>query len=602
MNIFRLKTALLLISISISAAITLFTAIKVNAEAKNQPDTSFQNLTSPQQELSELPFLQENLKSIDHSWYDILDDIGHNNLQSANEKINKILVLIKKTGFTSAPDKAEILMVNSINAARNGKTEDSKYFARKALEFSPFSTSMLIDAAPHLVKTGLYSPAEIIFKILGSASADYEFLAACIVNFIYPFLWALTFSAAACSFVLFLLNIDLLLNNLAKLLPRKISVIMAPLLLSIFLCIPMLEGPICMIISCILTIYLLLPKHRKFGAAMSLIIVFWAVAIPMRENMKAWSSNPGIQAMLRAYSGDYSEADLKLIKNLRAERQEDSLLAFLYAKYLRRTGDLSLAGDVLNKLRISRPELNEITAELGILKLLKSDSEGALGDYENLYKSGVKDPKILLNYSKIAFDNLDTEKSRQLYDQAADLSKSESEKLRKLEDQFGLKSTVSFAEYQLPHSYLGKSVMLPSKSVKTVSDIVSARLIPFINITQLAWLGSALLVLFLLVDDKRFQRKQGQKIKNQFKPVVQLKRIVSFLPAGNSLISGQVLQGFVILSAVILFSFPFFRWPREFENILYKLAGLELYYVYAFCFVVLAMSYIGYVSYEGEKS
>lgn len=573
---------------SILAGLCLFTLNCRAEEAATPVTNSAYSVSELETQLSE-------------KWKQVESSIKSKNLKETNSNLNDLEILKLRVGYTEVLPYSQKLMQLSENALASGEKENSKYLARKSLELSSQSPELLLTYSAHLVDIGLFTHFQIFAETMKVGLQRYDFLMGLMLKLIYPVLWSLTFAAIFCSVLLFISHSHIILQNAKRIVPKQGWAISVPLVLSLIMIAPLFGGPIWAMISFIFAIYIFLPRQRVFAACLSIVLVLWAVLVPLRENMYSWIEEPGVRSMLRVYSGVFNSSDLRDLTVLSESRPQDQMLKFLLAKIQRRHGQYEEAARTLQPLRKNSALNPIIDSEVGLIKYLEGDAAKADALYKDLSDKNEGNAKFLYNYSKIRFELLDTEHSRTLFDEANKIDKNLIAGLRDKEDRLGLKNPNTFAEQFLPLEYLFKSATMPEVATKARSDKKAADLIPLITLQEFGMLGTVLLILFLFVSDKRYHAKSTARKEGEYKPVHAINRMISILPTGNSILSGNVNRAFFLASFIALMTMPFMKWPVEFETILGRLAGLELYYVYAYCFLIAATSYVGFSSYEKEK-
>jgi hypothetical protein len=534
---------------------------------------------------------------IESKWQEIDSKLKNKDIPSANESLNDLENIKIKAGISELPEISSLLLAFSENYWAAGDKETAKFLSRKSVEFSPQSTNFLIEAMPCLIAFGVKSHGQVLVEIIKSALTRYDIMAQIGVSLIYPILWSLTFSALLCASMLFFIDIHLLLTNLKKLLPKRIGVYAASPLLAAFLILPLLGGPISTLILYAPIIYLLLPRARLLSAAAGVIIIFWAALIPIRENMYSWVNNPGIQTMLRVSSGIFHPDDSKMLAELLESRPRDVAFMFAYSKSLKREGNLDLAEKIIINLQKNSGSRMEYDAELGSIEFLKSQNEKADSIYKELEKKNKSDAAFLFNYSKIRFDLMDTEQSRSLYEQANKTDPVLINNLRQREEQFGIRNISSLAEFYLPLSYLLKSSLIPNENSREIAGRIADGIFPFLGLQKLSICGLILLLILLFVSGKKKPRRQGRAPK-EYKPVIVAPRVISAFPGGGMIANQHVLKAAFFMTFWVFITLPLLNWPADFSGLLLKLTGFEIYYLYGYCFLIAALSYIGFSSYQ----
>ena len=539
---------------------------------------------------------ERNNSDLNAKWKQAVGSLADNDLSSANLHIEELNSLKIKLGYSILPEYSRQLLEYSKEAMSSAEREKAAFLVRKSFELSPYDTFFLIQAANTATASREVNGKDMFLMILKSALKDRLFLADMALASVYPVLWAVTFAALIAAFCLFLLNMQALLVRIKSVLPFAKSKWLAAFLLNVFLITPLILGPLWTLIAYSALIYLLLPLHRLLAAASAVILILWAVAVPLKENSQIWMDNQTTRSILRISSGIYTTKDLQNLEQLSSERPFDAALLLANGKKLRRQAKYQDAEKIfLTAANI--PESKQMAeAELAIVEFLKGNSQEADRKFVALEEAGFESPEFFFNFSKVRFDLLQTASSREFFEKAHNKDRVLTNELRSKEDLLGIKHPSSFAEYKIPFSLIIDSLTLPNTGAGEAAGVRFDSLIPGLNPLHLAWTGAILLVLFLFISPQVIRTRN---LQTRFSETLEV--VVSLIPAGSSFVCGKSFRGFIILSFLVFAALPLLAWPRELKSAFSHFAGLQLYYTFIYFFIAFAVSYIGYSAYKEDK-
>lgn len=527
-------------------------------------------------------------------WSSFITNLKLDDLQAANRDFLKIEDLRKRSGYTIMPKEARELIALAKGVFARNNLVKSKYIVRKALELSPHSPDLILDHAVFLILTGEFTRIELLKQVLSAGMKRMDLIAILFVKLLYPLLLAFTLGAVLCCILLFAANWKLLTRELKRTLPRLVPRFLATPLLMVLLLTPLAGGPLWTLTAYIAATYLLLPRVRHFAGACSVLLILWAVIVPLRENYNLWLSDSGVQTLLRIRGQAYGASDLAELKMLHQGRPEDAVVAFSYAKILRRHGDFDEAGRLLGILERQGFDPRAVKMERGILSLAAGDTSRAESLFNELKASGMESTAFYYNFSKVHFELLNTEESRELYALAGSSDPLLTEDLKDREELLGLRNPTTFAETFPRLDLVFASALKPNPAARTKADAVLSDLIAPAALEEIVYAGGFLLIVFLFIPPPRRLARDGQ--------VRYIDQLVSLIPGGSMVLADAATRGFILLSAMIFLAFPLFEWPRDFNAFLALFSGLELYYLYAFCFLTASISYVGFSTYKDEAA
>ena len=528
-------------------------------------------------------------KEIQTEWSQLENFIKENDYTGVNESFNQLQQLKIQSGINEFVDYSEKLFAYSELLLSKGDKENSKYFARKALELSPESPWLIINNSGLLVRSGIYNHLTVFGNLIKIAVRRMDFILFFLIKLIYPVLWSLTLSALLCCLLYFVTKT----KDISEAVTNKIRFLKSKIISSIFilatLLVPLYAGPVWALIAYSIFIYVFSPRQKKFAALMSILVILWTSAIPIRENLNTWISSEAVKSYLRIYSGVYSADDLAMISKYIDNNPQDYMAYFTYAKLLRREGKLELSEKIFNQLRTDIKDKFSLDFEIGIINFLLGDYAKADLIFQDLNKEAPQNAEMLFNFSKIKFQQLDTEESRRLFDLSYKIKPALAEKLKEQENLLGILSPLSLAENNLSVSYLARAMFVPVKEIQPMIDKISAILFYGFKIKEISYIGFSLLTAYLFVGMK----KKSKEKKRGAVTMSLLFRVVRILPGGSSIIREKMTSGFLLIAMLVLLTMPLLNWPGDLSNWLIKFSGLELYYTYFYCFFIAAVCCAG---------
>ena len=179
-------------------------------------------------------------------------------------------------------------------------------------------------------------------------------------------------------------------------------------------------------------------------------------------------------------------------------------------------------------------------------------------DAENL---GLATAGFKYNFSKVKFDVLDTEGSREYFQAAFQDNPQLIKSLQDRENELGLRSKQGLSEIPLPISKVLASALLPMPQVLALEEAVSEKMMPGLRGFHMAMAGIFIAVLFFFVREDR--KGRARMYYPDYTNPFLVKALLRCLPGGGWVLSGSVRTGFMIMALSVFLLLPAFYLPFE---------------------------------------
>ena len=562
------------------------------------PETVGEEAPEPDKNIS-LSY-QESTSRMEQIWDESLAAINAHDLNAINLKLNQLQEMQIQSGLKELPEYSNKLLLYAEAAIVTGNKEEAAYLVRKALEFSPHSPEVSVQAMPIAEAAFVATVSSQVGKVISQSLARLDTVADLVKRSIYPILWALTIGVSLTFFMLLATHVTVLMRSVSSTLPTQLRGVLAPIVVFFVLTVPLAFGPLWMMAIWSVLIILLIPKYRWFGGLGAVTILLWGLLVPIRENLDLWLNDAGVQSMLRVSSQIYSPQDGNLLQSLVNVRRDDVAALLAYEQLLRRQKNTAEARKIVSDLELLIDDSKILEIEKATLLFLEGKAEEAVRGFETLRENSQDYAPYLFNFSKAQFELMDTEKSRDLFEQANALDPELAGTLQKQEEKIGFSHPASLAQLPVPLTYIVRSALSPMEGAAMLADRRIGRLMPGLQIMQVCLIGSGILVLFLLSLGRSAKLPRAIYYSN-YRHSQLLYGVLRLIPGGASVLNGRPLRAALIISTLFLMLIPIVKWPNDSSALLDNLHGLQFYYTYFVWFVVAAFCYVGFYSYDGEN-
>lgn len=500
---------------------------------------------------------------------------------------------LKLQADISALDSYALFMVRQGQVAfKKGDRETAAFYARKALQLSPRSPVVLAISLPLVRQTGTASTASQVMKIAQQFWRHPNVALRVVKHAIYPALLALTLGVLVALALTFAFKAETLFRGLSRAMPTTLRGLATPFLMLIVLAAPLCIGPLWTLFVWSLCLYLILPQHRWLGFAAGTLLALWGTVLPIRESLKSWLEDPGIQAMLDVASGVFSASDKAKLEALSHERSNDGPLFFALGQVLRRHGEYKRADEAFLRAEMLLGAQPWTLAQRAVTAYL----DGRLESSDQLFKeaeaAGISSAEFYFNYSKTKFELMDTTSARIFLTRAIQKDRDLAKSLEAREQMLGTQSRLAIAEIQLPFYRVLSSALSPTTSIRQNYEGVANALMPGCTPPHILSAGVLLICCFFLIR-KRKSRTVPLSSYPTLLPARALRHALMLIPGGAWIRAERPVWCFIIISACALLVMPLLEWPMESRFLVDVFPELMPYYV---CFVslfALCACYVG---------
>lgn len=516
-----------------------------------------------------------------------------------SEKIQKLERLRDQAGLQYLADYSLELIAQGETRYMRGDSSAAVFYLRMAYRLSPGSPRVAFRSLRLVqVTEGL----GMVFQVAGAAFLGITTHPELLLRFtkaaMYPVLWAGTLGLYCAYILLFLFHMPQILRSIAQRLPGPVRGFGAPFATLILLIAPCLAGPVvCLAIWAVLGL-VLLPERRWMGFIAGVLIASWGAVIPLTENLAYWLANSDVQKLLRTTGGEYSRGDREALKRLAEQRETDGVTWYVYGQLLKQSGDLRNADAALVKAEQSLGTRGWILAERGTVAFLQRDSKSARTLFEAAEKQGMNSGGFYFNRSKVFFDLLDVERSREDLITARQKDPLLVKRLQSLEEAEGLHSQRAVANITPPGYVVLQSTLFPAPDLQDRIESVSGALVPGFTPVGLLVVGVMLLLFTFVVQGKGVKRYSTYY--RNYKHSFVLYAFMALLPGGIWVRSGRPALTFMVLSFVTLLLFPLLGWPPEISPVIDLVPGFAGLYASFLGLLLLTICYIAYQTSEEE--
>ncbi|MBX7139265.1 MAG: tetratricopeptide repeat protein [Oligoflexia bacterium] len=529
--------------------------------------------------------------SIQSQWEAAKLAIAAGDLTTANDRIIALEQAMKQEGYLSLDGYASFLVAQGETSLAAGDLNSASFFARKSAQLAPNSPLVILSSLRLTVESGEGQLFKQLFRAIKNLPGHYGVLLMIVTEMAYGLALVLTLGLLGITTMQFGCQTVVLLRRMARRLPPLTRGFLAPILVLSLLCLPLFFGMLWTVFAWAVLIYFLLPEKRWLVFTSASLIALWAVLIPMRENIRLWFDDPGVQAMLKVSSGSYSDWDRDTLVKMVETRGNDPFAAFTLAQLMRRQGEFEKAERYFQNAERVLGRQPWTTAQYGLIAFLRHQYQRAEELFEEARNAGLHTPELLFNQSKTRYQLLDTKGGRELYTEAHRLNPELIDNLQSREAEFGITSGLAVGEISLPLSALLKSALQPISESGPRSDQVSQALMHGLTPPKMAIAAALLFVLFFMMKSEAPKRRI-ETCYTQYKPAAIVTRLFEVIPGGALVLRGRPIRGFIFLSMFLFLVFPILGWPQDMNVLQRYLWGITLYYSVAVGVLAVAVLYI----------
>lgn len=534
---------------------------------------------------------------IQNKWQESKNLIEAGEFSKASFKLQELSKLKSQAQFESLELVSLELLEFATQRLAKSDLDYAAFLTRQALKFSPTSTKVWFHSIPIARATGVGSMGEHLTAVLSLVTQEPYLLLELVNELVYPILWALSIGLYITLIACFVVRVRDYTEAVARKVPLKLRGIFGPIAACILLIIPCIFGPLWALAGWSLTLFFFLPRYRWIGFLAGAVLSIWGMILPVRENVALWFRDPATQVLLRVATGSFLAIDKDVLVDLTSERPKDGVLFYTLGQLQRKYGELKASQESFERAQELLGRQPWTRAQLGSLAFLLGESEKAKELYEEAESFGLNSGAFYFNYSKIAFELMNTAEARDLFQLARSKNERLVKTLEEREDELGMNSEHSLADIALPAKTLLASALKPIQGTKARERRLSSELMPGLGASGITILGVLILVMFLFFGgNKKATRLQTYFLSYKHSGLVSA--TLRILPGGSWVLSGRAVWGFLIASLSVLLLMPVFRWPVQTADLLDSLPGA--YRMYA-GFVALCLFLLLFVGTQLEE-
>ncbi len=495
---------------------------------------------------------------VDRYWSDGMTALQAGDYVGLSTQIRKIKSFGEEIGIIAFEDYSIDLL--ALAQGHQATPERAYFLMDLAIELSPHAPRVVLKALPIMHKRGgALAVSRGLLDILSKLHYDSGFELEILKNTIYPVLWACTFGLFFTLMTLLVYGFADLLRGIAQVIPPAFRGVGTPAVAVFLLLVPIICGPLVCVLIWSLVAYAFVHPGRWPLVCTGILLFLWGSLVPIKENIGGWLEEPGIQKILLVRNGSFGRDDLQVIENLLARRRNDPLVWYTYGQLLRQRANYQKAQAAFDKAQEFSDIKGLVAAQQSVIALLLGDVKKSSEYVAAAQAAGLNSPAFLLNASKSAFANSDTELSRELHKQALTGDPELAERIQDLERRHGMQAPLAVAEMQLPFSVLVNSALIAIPGLFERFGIVSGVLIPGATPITLAILGMVWMVIPFL--RKPLKRKHYTTYYLRYQPALVVRVLLFFIPGALWVCSDKAVRAFVATSIMALLFFPLVGWP-----------------------------------------
>ncbi|MBN8548780.1 MAG: tetratricopeptide repeat protein [Deltaproteobacteria bacterium] len=526
------------------------------------------------------------------TWHSVVNAAQARDLKAVNNGVIE-LEKLKLQADVRALDSYALQLVQLGNEAlRAGDRETGAFYARKALQLSPSSPVVLARSLPLVRQTGTASTTQQVLKIVKSLWHHPNVALRVLKNSIYPALLACTFGILCALALSFAFKIETLFRGVSRFMPPTVRGLVTPLALLVCLVAPLFAGPLWAVALWAIILYVFIPQHRWLGFAAGTLLVLWGTVVPIRESLRSWLEDPGVQAMLDVASGVFSTSDKSRLVALSIQRPNDGALFYTLGQVLRRHGEYDKAEEAFLRAEMLLGKQPWTPAQRGAIAFLDNKLEKSDRLFHQAEERGLASSAFYFNYSKAKFEMMDTAAAQEFLRKASQKDHVFTQLLQNREQLLGSQGRLAIAEIQLPFHLVLDSALHPTSSIQRNYLTISDALMPGLAPPHICMVGVLVMLSFFFAR-KRKSRTVPLSSYSNLLPARLLNKILVLIPGGAWIRVERPIWCFFILSLCAMLAMPLIEWPAESHFVVDAFPELMPYYV---CFVslfALCAAYIG---------
>ncbi len=495
-------------------------------------------------------------------WQVALGHIEAGSIRLAHDDLMELNRMRVTHGFEALEAYSVQLLQIAESRLASGDSETAGFLVRKSLLLSPSSPRVLFESAGMIKITGDGTFWGNIFEALKNSLNHPAILLEFLGGIVYPMLWSLTIAFYLTLLLYLIFSVRLTVRVLSSYFPMYLRGILAPLFMATAVILPCFAGPLWAI--AVWTGLLLLTHGEKrwicFGSGV--LFVLWGALIPIRENLVTWIEDPGVQTMLNVAAGYYSPGDKQEIERFLKRRSEDGVAQYLYGQLLIQLGELEGANEAILRSELLLGDQPWTKAARASIQHLLGNGLHALKLLAEAEERGMRSAAFFFNRSKVEFEMMDTEASKNDYRMATKQDSDLTQRLSEREGLMGDDGNKVLARISLPISRLLSSALFPVGSGGQNYDLLMGKVMARMSPLTVMMLGSIIIIWALSV--KKFvSRTRFISCYEGFKHSSLVLCFFRMVPGGSWILSGQMFGALGILATVVLFSMPILFWPKQ---------------------------------------
>lgn len=494
-------------------------------------------------------------------WAEVQEGLVADDLHRVQSSIEDLQELKLISGYLSLETYSSALLDYASARLKSGKIEEAAYLTRSAFLLSPDNLPVEIQAFPIVLALGMRSGYEQSLRLARAFLHSPEYILSSFVHLTYPILWAITLAMIVTLVSVVFSHAADLYRQFALRFPQRWRGVAIMALLPTLLLSPPFFGPLPCVAVWSLVIVWSLPRYKMLGILAGALLAVWGFLIPLRENVLAWLSDPGVQSMIRVSRGDYVPESRNRLISLAHRRADDGLVYFTLSQVFRGYRDLDGAYQALSRAEKWLPASPTLVAEHGMIAYLSKDFVKAEEKLEEAQELGLHSAALYFNLSRVKFDLMKTEESRDLHRDALRADPTATRLYEEREHYLTLRDGEILAEERPPWSWYMRSALTPIRGLEVRGEVLAQSLWMGLKPIPLSVLGVILLLFSLMV------REGKVRSPYHYFPTYRASRLeellVGLLPSGSWVKTGKPIVGLVMSCTLILASFPLVEWPGD---------------------------------------
>ncbi|MCC6933686.1 MAG: hypothetical protein IT292_10615 [Deltaproteobacteria bacterium] len=326
----------------------------------------------------------------------------------------------EKKGYHNFPDFSAIILEQAKFAIAHKEFSDAQFLINKALSLSPQRAQIHLSVATFYQTIGIGQAIGHVSSGLKLAIHDTYVLIPLLRNFLLLALFALSVAFLVFAIIHVCVQRELIINKLSLRIPEQHRRWLTPTIFYLLNALPLLLGlfPALAIWSIVLAHHVY--HCRKLAIYVSVIILCWAVLLPVFENVSQQAIHPLAKAMGNISLFSYSSEDLKILQEYLAQNPDDPMALVLLGQKSLIDGNLTDADKYLSRYLQLPGKLEFMTpvnVNLGITYLMQNQAELASAQ---LIKAELQETSVqfFYVYAQLMLQQLNTKQNADYYQKA----------------------------------------------------------------------------------------------------------------------------------------------------------------------------------------